>query len=750
MCRFLLLVLFAASVAHSQDTISVDAVSAMPVCGQKTSPAEGPCATAPKPLSEISPFYPEKARQERKEGTVVLKLTINKDGAVSDVHVVNGIEKDIDQAAVEAVGQWKFSPGTYQGNPVDVELSVSVNFRLTATPQQSSPNENLQARQETAQNIRNLYSDANEAYSRGDYATSANLLRRITSMQPQGGYAWNQLGRALLAMNELDAAAQALETAIQKDPATRDAYNNLGLVYWRQGKYEEAATEFRRQIVVNPDDHYSHRNLGMMLHDQHRCGEAMPELQKGLLLTPNHAGSMVAEGECDIDLGNQAKGISELEQATSISSAPDIFNSAAYALAKRNIEISMAEKWSDACLTIEKTHFQYVPLDHLTPEQLSYVYSMSAYWDTRGWIYFLRGDNTAARSYVEASWSLLADPSVGDHLGHIYEKLGRPADAAKLYAMAVASADLQARAETDADDLGDARKQLTKLVPGNLDREIRQAHADLSNKNVMLIANVGGLSATADFAVRISPGAKPPEFHWLSGDKALGKFTDSLQAAKLPVFVPESSAVSAPLRGKLTCHSEEPSCRFVFLSAEEAVNVAQNEMALAGATTATTTTHDPNVYDNVAMGMRIALPDEWKMVKDDPGSFSKPWNVMFGKSNSAAMFMLTKERFEGPMELYLKALDSYFSKQTDFKLAGEEMVKRDGLTGKRWDVSWNQNGILFSAVMEMFGVGDDYYRVTALAPSEVYDRYAETFENVLHSVQFPMLHADPRLLDPAK
>ena len=722
----------------------------MPVCSQKISPADRPCATAPKPLSKVNPSYPEKARQKRTEGTVTLGLTVTKGGSVSGIHVVNGVDKDIDKAAIEAVQLWKFEPGTYQGKPVDVELTVSVNFRLSATPQQSAPIENLQGQKEAADDYRNLYSDANEAYNRGDYGTAANLLRRITSLQPQNANAWNQLGRALLAMNELDAAGQAFETAIQKDPASRDAYNNLGLVYWRQRKYEEAAAEFRRQIAVNPDDHYAHRNLGMMLRDQHRCSEAMPEIQRGLTLTPNHAESLVAEGDCDIELGNQARGISELEQATSVSSAPNIFNSAAYVLAKRNIEVGIAEKWSEACLTIEKTRFQNIPLDHLTPEQLNYVHWMSAYWDTRGWIYFLRSDNDAARSYVGASWSLRADPSVGDHLGRIYEKLDRPEDAAKLYAMAVASADLSTRVRVDLDDLADAKKHLAKLAPEDVDRRIKKGRADLNSKNLMLVANEGALSASADFAVRISSAGKPAEFHLLSGDQALGKLADSLQTAKLPVFVPESSGVQVPVRGTLVCHSEEPQCRFSFLNPEEAVNVARNEVAMASTTPAATTTHDPHVYDDAAIGMRISLPDEWKLIRLEQGSFSRPRNAMFSKPGSTAMFMLTKEHFEGSLDLYLKMLETYFSKKNNFNRAGEEMVKRDGLTGKRWNVTWNENGIDYSAVMEMFGVGDDHYRITTLAPKEVYGRYAETFENVLHSVTFPMLHSNPQILDPAK
>jgi hypothetical protein len=50
-------------------------------------------------------------------------------------------------------------------------------------------------------------------------------------------------------------------------------------------------------------------------------------------------------------------------------------------------------------------------------------------------------------------------------------------------------------------------------------------------------------------------------------------------------------------------------------------------------------------------------------------------------------------------------------------------------------------------VMEFFTVGDDHYRLTSLAPKEVYDRYAESFESMFRSVRFPMLHTDPRVLE---
>jgi TonB family protein len=746
---YLLFLLLSSGSIYSQNSISVDAVSAMHVCTDKETASGSPCATPPRPSSKVNPSYPEKARQAKKEGTVTLGLTVSKDGSVSGVHVVKGVDKDIDQTAIDAVSKWKFDPGTYQGNAVDVDLTVSVNFRLTSNSQQALPSENAQEKKEAADDFRNIYSDAVEAYNRGDYATSANLLRKATSINPDNGNAWNELGRALMAMDQLDAAAEAFRTSIKNDPASRNAYNNLGLVYWRKREYADAAAQFRKQMVVNPDDHYAHRNLGMMLRDQHQCSEAIPELQKALSLSPNHAETLLAEGECDIDLGSRAKGLSELQQATSISSAPNIFNSAAYALAKRNMELGMAEKWSDTCLTIEKSRLQNISLDHLTPEELNYVFWMSAYWDTRGWIYFLRGDNSNALSYVEAAWSLRADPTVGDHLGQIYEGLGRAEDAVASYATAIASADQVTRGRIDSDDLAEAKARLAGLTKGKAEGRISKGRADLSARSTFSVINEGKLSAAADFAVKLWPAGKPAEFHQLSGDKTLEKVASLLPSAKLPIALPESSGVELPLRGTLTCHSEETQCRFAFMNSEEAVNLTRNEMALASSIP-NSTTRDPHVYDDPAMGMRISLPDEWKLIRLEPGSFSHPRNAMFGKSGSLGMFMLTRERFEGSIGLYQKMLEAFFSKKTDFKRSGEETVRRDGLTGTRWRVSWDESGVVYTAVMEMFSEGDDYYRIMTLAPKESYERYAETFENVLHSLQFPMLRANPHILDSEK
>ncbi len=120
---------------------------------------------------------------------------------------------------------------------------------------------------------------------------------------------------------------------------------------------------------------------------------------------------------------------------------------------------------------------------------------------------------------------------------------------------------------------------------------------------------------------------------------------------------------------------------------------------------------------------------------------------MFGKTGSMAAFALAREHMESTPELYAKMLEKGLGMEAQFQRTGEETVKRDGLSGTRWTAIMTKNDVSYSFVTEFFTVGDDHYRLTAYAPKEVYDRYAETFANMMHSVTFPMLHTDPKLLE---
>jgi len=84
----------------------------------------------PELVKKVEPPYPEVARRSKIEGVVVLEAVITKTGTVEEVKVLRSLHPVMDQAAVNAVKQWKYKPAILNGKPVKVYFTVTVNFKL--------------------------------------------------------------------------------------------------------------------------------------------------------------------------------------------------------------------------------------------------------------------------------------------------------------------------------------------------------------------------------------------------------------------------------------------------------------------------------------------------------------------------------------------------------------------------------------------------------------------------------------------
>lgn len=110
---------------------------------EQTSPPAGQGGSPQQPLrvrvsqkvsqgliaKKVQPQYPEEARGEHVQGTVVLRVEISMEGDVTEVALVSG-HPLLAPAAIAAVKQWKYKPYVLNGRPVAVETQVSVAFEL--------------------------------------------------------------------------------------------------------------------------------------------------------------------------------------------------------------------------------------------------------------------------------------------------------------------------------------------------------------------------------------------------------------------------------------------------------------------------------------------------------------------------------------------------------------------------------------------------------------------------------------------
>lgn len=83
-------------------------------------------------IHHVKPIYPDAARNEGREGNVMLKAVIGVDGSIINVAVMPGADADLATAAEQAVRQWRYEPTLLNGQPVETVTTVEVNFRLGA------------------------------------------------------------------------------------------------------------------------------------------------------------------------------------------------------------------------------------------------------------------------------------------------------------------------------------------------------------------------------------------------------------------------------------------------------------------------------------------------------------------------------------------------------------------------------------------------------------------------------------------
>lgn len=82
-----------------------------------------------KLVKKVTPTYPPEAKQQRVQGVVRLQATIGKDGEVKSLDLIQGPPLLVD-SAVEAVRQWVYQSTLLNGNPVEVETEIDVNYTL--------------------------------------------------------------------------------------------------------------------------------------------------------------------------------------------------------------------------------------------------------------------------------------------------------------------------------------------------------------------------------------------------------------------------------------------------------------------------------------------------------------------------------------------------------------------------------------------------------------------------------------------
>jgi TonB family protein len=408
----------------------------------------------------------------------------------------------------------------------------------------SSPSDEEEGRQ--------LYASGLKAFKAGNYHAAVELLESSTLHDPHNSSAFNDLGRAYMSLNELPQAVAALRKATEVNPDDPYAFNNLGLALMRQQNFDEATTAFKKQLEVNPDDRFVHPNLGRLYLQTKEYERAVAEFEIAAKASPDNAAINESLGNAYAKANQPEKAMKALDRALDLSPVPSTQNSVAYEMAEMNLHLDRAESLVKTAIATVSAQSNTADLSKLSVADTRRMCELAAYWDTLGWIKFQESDMPQAEKFIAAAWGVCEFPEIGDHLGQIYEKEGRKADAIVQYEITLGK--LFPMPET--------RPRLTALLPPgtNVDARIKEEKAKREATEGIKFPNPGRVADNGELWLLLKPGPTVEAVQFIHGGDAMKKTATDIRAVHFPDAFPDSTAVTLIRRAWVTCSTYTHDC----------------------------------------------------------------------------------------------------------------------------------------------------------------------------------------------
>jgi len=262
-------------------------------------------------------------------------------------------------------------------------------------------------------------------------------LKQAVSLDSTFSQAWIELGTAYLAAKEPYSALDAFQKAVDSDPKQIVPYKVLAFTSMGLGNRDYAISTWKRLQDVAPDDRDLLANLGSLYMTEKHYAEAATLLEAEVKANPSDAIAQMNLGVVRLRSGQADQGFALLSRALEIDSGAEMLNNVAYELAENDTHLSDALSYSQRSVKEVEGLSQKTNLENIENADRLLPMTITAYWDTLGWICFKMGDLAQAESFINSAWQLGQDGVVADHLGQVYEKERKLASALHAYDLAL-------------------------------------------------------------------------------------------------------------------------------------------------------------------------------------------------------------------------------------------------------------------------------------------------------------------------
>ncbi|MBV9886467.1 MAG: DUF3857 domain-containing protein [Acidobacteria bacterium] len=396
--------------------------------------------------------------------------------------------------------------------------------------------------------VQKLLAEAYKSMQQGAPHAAAESLEKAVQIDSKQANAWLLLGFARSGNpQQYQSAIDAFRKAIALEPSNTEFYAALASAQWNKGKLPEAIQTWRDCVKAAPDDLKAKRALAGALVATEDFTGAEPLLED--LSDANFQPPVTYDlAQTYLHLGKHDEGMKLLQKMVDADPHGETLNSTAWALAEAKYKLPDALKYAKQ--SVQEAEEQ----SSTEPGPLRFLMStLSARWDTLGWVYFQMGDLDAAERYLAAAWKIWPSGDVGRHLGDVYAKKGDNAQAHQVYSLAFAT--------LRPNEFGPVRDRLTaKMNTAGFDPKITE---QLQKRRTFTVKYSVDAEKSANFLLILAKNARVNQIDFVSGDESLRKLIPELSSLKFDLAFPDDAPTRLYQSATLHCSAVRHDCTFV-------------------------------------------------------------------------------------------------------------------------------------------------------------------------------------------
>jgi tetratricopeptide (TPR) repeat protein len=374
--------------------------------------------------------------------------------------------------------------------------------------------------------------------------------------------------------NNMAGAIAAYRKEIEAHPEFQWAYGVLATAYGRDGQFAQAEETLRAWNKVAPKDAQPKVRLAQELMTEEHYKDAAAMYAEAIGLSAKPEPLKISLGIAQLKAGDTEAGKATLHAVMDHSEDAIALNSASYALADADLDLSADESAAQKAVTLLERRSNATQVATASKEDMANVLALAATWDTLGWIDLKEKKLAEAESYVYSAWMLRPDANEGLHLGRIYEDEGKKPEALAAYRLGAkmlsaphltpASARLKQQMEDRVEALkaeGIREKVIAKTQPGGDELGAMRTYT--------VPSPLKGEYASADFLLLLGDN-HAEEVRFLKGAESLRAAEPLLAKAEYHAPLPTGSHARILRRGILACTTGSKECVLVLLPPGEA------------------------------------------------------------------------------------------------------------------------------------------------------------------------------------